>query len=148
MDVSDASENESVMIALLPMTSDWCKIDLPHLTLVYAGLKKDHSPGAFNDLAKDAAMIAMLSRPIFLRVMGVEIFGTDEKVKAFRLQPTPELMAMRRSVVGWNASQHPFNPHVTIGPQDTFVEHVPPALSFDRVMVGWGEDMLTFWLKR
>jgi 2'-5' RNA ligase len=148
MDASDASESEGVMIALLPMNSEWCKIALPHLTLVYAGVKSDLKPTDFNDLAKDAAMLAALSTGIGLRVLAKEQFGSNNEVDAFRLQPTTELWAMRRAVEKWNASQHPFNPHVTIGPTGTFVEIVPSAIYFDRLYVGWGDESLTFWLKR
>ena len=148
MDVSDASESEGVMIALLPANDDWCKIALPHLTLVYAGVKSELTPGDFSELAKDAAMLAALSRGIGLRVVAKEAFGSNGDVDAFRLQPTTELLAMRRSVEHWNKSEHPFNPHVTIGPAGTPVDVVPPAIYFDRVYVGWGDDSLTFWLKR
>ncbi len=43
---------DSVMVALLPTTSEWCHIELPHMTLVYAGEKKNLKATAFNDLAK------------------------------------------------------------------------------------------------
>lgn len=148
VDAADASESEGVMIALLPTNSDWCKIPLPHLTLVYAGVKSDLPPTAFNDLAKDAAMLAALSTGIGLRVVAKETFGSNGEVDAFRLQPTTELWAMRRAVERWNQSEHPFNPHVTIGPTGTFVEVVPNAIYFDRLYVGWGDESLTFWLKR
>jgi 2'-5' RNA ligase len=148
VDASDASESEGVMIALLPSSSDWCNIELPHLTLVYAGVKSDLKPTDFNELAKDTAMLAALSFGIGLRVIAREPFGVNGEVDAFRLQPTTELWAMRRAVEKWNASQHPFNPHVTIGPIGTFVEIVPRAIYFDRLYVGWGDESLTFWLKR
>jgi 2'-5' RNA ligase len=148
MDASDVSASEGVMIALLPSSSEWCKIELPHLTLVYAGSKNDLRPTDFNELAKDAAMLAALSFGIGLRVIAQEPFGTNGEVTAFRLQPTTELWAMRRAVEHWNKSEHPFNPHVTIGPVGTFVEVVPRAIYFDRVYVGWGEESLTFFLRR
>lgn len=152
MDVADASASESCMIALLPLTTDWCKIDLPHMTLVYGGLIADRKPTDFNEMAKDAAMLAMLTRPIQLRVTGVDVFGDNEsgKVNVLKLQPTSELWAMRRSVESWNESEHSFSPHATIGPAEDFVDRafLPPALYFDRIMVGWGDEQLTFWLKR
>lgn len=147
MDAADASPDDGVMIALLPMTDDWCKIDLPHMTLVYAGLKSDLQPNAFNELAKDAASIAMLSRNITLRVTGVEVFGDVEKVDVLRLQPTSELLAMRRMVEDWNASKHDFNPHCTIGPQGTYLPDVPRYIAFNRVYVGYGNENLTFLMK-
>jgi 2'-5' RNA ligase len=136
----------SVMIALLPITTDWCRIELPHLTLVYVGEIKDLKPTVFNELAKDASMLAMLSRPILLKVMGVEVFGDTERVNVLRLRPTPELWSMRRAVERWNGSKFSFNPHVTIGPMGTYTES-PGYLSFDRIMVGWGDEKLTFSLQ-
>ena len=148
MDASNASVKDGVMVALLPTTVDWCKTDLPHMTLVYAGVIDDLNPSAFNELAKDAATISMLCPPIGLRVLGVEVFGDEEKVNVLRLQPTSEVMAMRRIVERWNASVHDFNPHATVGSWNEGVDVVPDMLWFDRVYVGWGEQNLTFWLKR
>lgn len=147
MDVADATESQGVMLALLPTVTDWCKIDLPHMTLVYAGTKDQLPASAFNELAKDAAMLASLSTGIGLRVLARETFGAGE-VDAYRLQPTTELWAMRRAVEKWNKSEYPFNPHVTIGPVGTPVDIVPQGLYFDRLYVGWGDESLTFWLKR
>jgi 2'-5' RNA ligase len=134
----------SVMIALLPITTDWCSIDLPHLTLVYAGETKDLKPTMFNEMAKDASMLAVLSRPITLKVMGVEVFGDEEKVDVLRLQPSPELWSMRRVVEHWNASEFPFNPHATIGPAGMSSIDYPRYLAFNRILVGWGEEQLVF----
>lgn len=139
---------DSVMIALLPITNDWCQIECPHMTLVYAGETKDLQEGAFNELAKDACSLAMLSNYLYLRVMGIEVFGDEEKVDVLRILPSPELLAMRRAVESWNASAHPFRPHATIGPAGSFVGELPRHLVFDRIMVGWGDEQLTFWLKR
>jgi 2'-5' RNA ligase len=140
--------SDSVMIALLPITTDWCRIECPHLTLVYAGEVKDLKPTAFNELAKDAASLAMLSTPIMLKVTGVEVFGDEDKVNVLRLLPSSELWAMRRVVEHWNKSEYPFRPHATIGPANQFEANVPGYLAFDRIMVGWGEDKLTFWLRK
>ncbi len=143
--------SDSVMIALLPINSDWCRIELPHMTLVYAGKIEDLGPNAFNELAKDASMIAALSRPITLRNVGTEVFGgwpgDDGEVNVFRLEPSTELLAMRRTVERWNASEHPFNPHVTIGPVGSVVD-TPTHIAFDRVLVGWGNEYLTFSMRR
>jgi 2'-5' RNA ligase len=151
--MTDQTFKQSAMIALLPMTTDWCRIELPHLTLVYAGEIENHKPGAFNELAKDACSIAMLCRPLTLEVTGLEVFGNwtddpDDKVDVFRLRPNSELLAMRRMVEQWNQSEFPFNPHVTIGPTGQGVPERPRLLAFDRVLVGWGDEYLTFWLKR
>ncbi len=140
--------SDSVMIALLPITSDWCRIELPHLTLVYVGTTNELKSTVFNELAKDAASIAMLSNTIMLKVLGTEIFGDEDKVDALHLQPSPELLAMRRTVERWNGSEYPFNPHVTIGPTGSFNSSPTPSyLAFNRIMVGWGKESLTFWLK-
>ncbi len=65
----------SVMIALLPTTNEWCRIEVPHMTLVYVGEIEDLKPTVFNELAKDVSMLAALTNPITLKVMGVEILG-------------------------------------------------------------------------
>lgn len=139
---------DASMIALLPMTTDWCRQDLPHMTLVYAGPIEGQSPSMFNELAKDAASLAMLSRPLQLRVKGVEELGPEgERVDVLMLDPTPELLAMRHQVKGWNASEFKdFKPHATIGPVGSrnTLEYVPSALAFDRIYVGWGNESLTF----
>lgn len=140
----------SVMIALLPTTSDWCKIELPHLTLVYAGEVDTLRPGDFNSLAKEASSLAMVSHPLTLGVTGVEIFGDEEKVDALTFHPSQELLAMRAIVEDWNASEFPFNPHATIGPVETFrpsIVDIPSSLLFDKLMVGWGNDRLIFRLQ-
>ncbi len=151
--MEDGSPTSSAMIALLPITSDWCHIDLPHMTLVYAGEIKDLQSTDFNQMAKDAAALAMLSRPLTLQVLNREQFGnwsenSSDACDVYRLRPSSELMAMRHTVEGWNASEWPFNPHVTIGPPGTVVEMQPNYLAFDRVMVAWGQESLTFRLNR
>ena|SRR5688500_14144261 len=141
--------SDSIMVALLPVGTSWCKIDLPHLTLVFAGETKDHNPSDFNKLAKDAASIAMMSRPITLMVKEVETFGEEDKVDVLRLQSTSELEAMRHVVESWNRSEYPFRPHVTMGPVGTrmLVPVIPEVVTFDRIAAYWGDQCLTFWLK-
>lgn len=153
MDDNEQDHDESIMIALLPIVSDWCHIELPHMTLVFCGKMSDFEahPMAYNDMCKDAATIAMLSRPITLQVKSREKFGNwgDGEVDVFRLQATSELLAMRNIVDGWDQSEFPFNPHVTIGPVGSVVEVPPRYIAFDRIMVAWGRDQeLTFNMKR
>lgn len=136
--------SDSVMIALLPTNSDWSKIECPNLTLVYAGETKDLDITAFNELGKDASMLSMLSKPIILKVVGVEVFGDVDKVDVLRFRPTPELWSMRRAVERWNASEHPFKLHATIGPVGMSSMDYPAYITFDRIMVGWGDEKLTF----
>lgn len=147
----DQSSN-GVMIALLPVVNDWCKIDLPHMTLVYAGKVDEVSRDQFTEMAKDAADLALLSNPPYLRVKGVETFGKgdgdDPFVDVLTLIPTPELLAMRRAVQGWNASEFPFRPHCTIGPTGSFLEIRPTHIAFDRVLVAYGNESLTFNIRR
>lgn len=136
------------MVALLPITTDWSKLALPHMTVVYAGEVTDHYPTDFNVLAKTVASVAMEFHPIQLQVMGLDIFGPEEdRVEVIRLRPTPTLLAIHRRVMSWDQSNFPFNPHVTIGPIGSFSGELPPALAFDRIMVGWGEQQLNFWLR-
>lgn len=146
MDVSDAPASQGAMIAFLPVEASWCKLDLPHMTLVYAGTIDTLRPSDFNALAKDAAMIGMLFRPFALQVTHLDVFGDEEKVDVLRFRATPELIAARRTVEKWNASQHPFRPHATVGPAQSFVDmrDFPRMIGFDRIMVGWGDENLTF----
>lgn len=149
VDASDASANTGVMVAFLPTSSEWSSLELPHMTLVYAGTIEDRSPGDFNSLAKDAATIAMLHHPFALSVTGVEVFGDEEKVDVLRFRMTPELVAARRIVNHWNASQHPFRPHATMGPARGLPVNtleLPRVVGFDRIMVGWGDESITFKL--
>ena len=141
----------SVMVALLPTTTEWSKTALPHLTLVYAGEKSELKPTDFNELCKDAASIAMVNHPIQLMVDAPDIFGEQpERVDVLKLKPTHELMRMRQRLIHWNASTWPFTPHVTIGPVGSLEllgENIPPAIAFDRLLVSWGIEQITFWLK-
>lgn len=138
-----------VMIALLPISSDWCNIDLPHMTLVYSGKIEDHSPSDFNDMAKDAASIAMLAKPITLAVTGIKPMGPPEDVvAALMLRSTTELMAMRNFVERWDRSEYPeFVPHATIGPYPVSQPLDVGYVAFDRIMVSWGTERITFWLR-
>jgi 2'-5' RNA ligase len=153
-DPANEAASDSAMIALLPVTNDWCRQELAHLTLVYAGLVKDLKPTDFNELGKDASALSMLASPLMLRVTGVQVFGPDDdKVDVLTLQPSSELWAMRRAVEDWNQSQFEFSPHCTIGPSlgsppISYNQNIPSYLAFDRIMVAWGDDALTFWLTR
>lgn len=138
---------DSVMLALLPINSDWSRIELPHMTLVYAGLIQDLPATARNELAKDAASIAMFSRTLTLRVLGVQVFGDVDKVDVLKFQTTPELQDMRRTVEHWNASQFSFNPHATIGSTGMSISNVPGWVAFNRIMLGWGKEQMVFWFR-
>lgn len=138
---------KSVMVALMPTTTEWSHIKLPHLTLVYAGEMPDLKPTVFNELAKEASSIAMENAPMTLQVKGLGIFGSTDKVDVLRLKATLALQSMRRALEPWNASEHAFNPHVTIGPAGQFKTTIPKSITFNQIIVGWGDEILTFWLK-
>lgn len=147
--VTQAQVNDGIMVAALPVYTDWCKIDLPHMTLVYAGKTEDAQPGDFNDIAKDTASLAMLTRPFTLQVKGVETYGEgSEQVRALKFQPTTELLAIRRFLEKWNKSEYKdFNPHATIGPYaESTMDVFPRSLFFDRFIVQWGTEQIAFWL--
>lgn len=152
MNVADVSSSDGVMLAFLPTSSDWCKQDLPHMTLVYAGTTDKFSATDLNNLSKDAASLALLVNPFYLVVKGVQTFGSDnDQVKALAFQATPDLWAMRRYVEKWNKSQFPFNPHATIGPISSFSplsDPVPRAVQFDRLYLGFGDEGMAFNLRR
>ena len=146
---------QTVIVALLPQTDDWCKIDPAHLTLVMVGETSSLKKTLFSDLAKDAASVAMLSNPIMAKVLGVEVFGDDEPVDVLKIGSNPELLAIRNMLEDWDTSEFPFNPHVTIGPAGSWNPEwnsqsvpMPMYLIFDRISVMWGDQRITFWLKK
>lgn len=138
--------SQSVMIALLPTTTDWCKIDLPHMTLVYVGEIQDLRPIEQNEMSKMALSLALACKPLTLVVMGLDVFGDEDKVEVLRLRPDPELLAMRSMVEHWNGSEHPFNPHVTVGPIGSTGTQIPDSITFNRIAVGWGNSLLEYKL--
>lgn len=142
--------NDDIMIALLPMTSEWCSLELPHVTLIYGGKVADRPSTDFNEMAKSAMSLAMLTSPLTLFSMGVEQMGEPDKVvSVIRLRIDSKLMAMRNFLVEYDTSEYPeFKPHATIGPypMDKVVEPPPRALAFDRIGVFYGKECLTFWL--
>jgi len=138
--------SNSVMIALLPTTSYWCHIELPHLTLVYVGQIEDLTPVTHNELAKAAMSLAMMNHPFSLDVLDADILGDEDKVEVLLLRPSTSLLGMRQTVERWNASQYPFNPHVTVGPIGSLGDVLPQSITFDRIMVAWGDETLTYKL--
>lgn len=139
-----------VMIALLPVTTNWSTLDLPHMTLVYSGKIEDHKDSDLNTMAKDCSALAAISQPLTLLVTGIDILGPPEdKVSALMLRPTPELMGLRNFVEDWNLSEFKeFKPHCTIGPYPgkTVVEYTPTMLAFNRLLLAWGDQHFVFSL--
>ena len=140
----------SVMVALLPTTTEWSKLSLPHLTVVYAGEKPELKPTDFNYLAKRLSDVASEHYYVELAVNGLDVFGPEgDQVEVLKLRPNPELMAIRQRVVSWDKSTFPFTPHCTIGPIGSFVlgTEIPQTIVFDRIALVWGEEAITFNLK-
>ena len=140
--------SDGIMIAYLPIDGSWCKQPLPHMTLVYAGTLLEREYSDFNRLAKDAISVARLTSPFSLDVTGVEVFGDEEKVDVLRLSSTPELIRARQLVEHWNKSEFTeFKPHVTVGPTGSARGMLPTKLYFDRIMVAFGNEDMTFKLR-
>lgn len=144
--------DDGVMIALLPINADWSRLELPHMTLVYAGKVQDQRPSAFNDMAKDASALAAISSPITSKVMFTDVFGDgtmdSPRVDVLRLRNSPEIMAMRHYLEKWNDSEHDFNPHVTVGPAGEGDPGLVPAyIAFDKIAVVFGNQPLIFNLR-
>lgn len=153
----DNVTEKSVIVALLPQDDSWCKVEPAHLTLVYAGETDSLKSSVFNELAKDAASIGMLSNMVMAKVSGLAVFGENsDRVDVFRISSTPELLAMRKMLENWDVSEFEFNPHVTIGPEGSWNNNdwnsnsmpMPMYLVFDRISVFWGQDRLNFWLRK
>lgn len=140
---------DGIMLAYLPTDGSWCKQPLPHMTLVYAGTLQDRDYSAFNQLAKDAITVAKVTGPFSLDVTGVAQFGEDqEMVDVLTLSTFPDLIRARQLVEYWNMSSHPeFNPHVTVGPVGSARGRLPTQLYFDRIMVAFGNEDMTFSLE-
>lgn len=140
--------SDGVMIAYLPMDESWCRQDLPHMTLVYAGSVNDLKPTDYNALCKDALMVAKAGRGPTLDVTGVEVFGEgDEAVDVLELYPTPALLVARRLVEKWNGSQYKdFRPHATIGPVGSadLLSRIPTRITFPRLGVFFGDKKMVF----
>jgi 2'-5' RNA ligase len=163
--------SDGVMIAYLPENGAWCKQDLPHMTLVYAGTLEEFNPSDLNALGKDAISAARVTGPFSLPVTSVEQFGEDEEaLDVLVFYPTPQLILARNIVERWNKSQHAeFKPHAAIGPVGSAFsdkvgyvddgssaneyreydrryirQSLPDRLYFNRIAVCWGDKKLVF----
>jgi 2'-5' RNA ligase len=145
--------DDKVMVALLPIISDWANIEFPHLTLVYAGKKSELAPSDLDGLSKAALSIAMLGTPITLRTLMKDEFGEgtedNPKVDVLRFHPNLDLLKMRSIVQDWDASEFPFNPHLTVGPVGTWDFATSPVMvAFDVVCFSVGDERQDFRMSR
>jgi 2'-5' RNA ligase len=111
--------SDTAMIAFLPTNGSWCKQELPHMTLVFAGDIADRPTTEFNEMAKDAISAARIVRSFSLTVTGVETLGDEgEEADALIMFPTPQLLvAYNMLAPRWNKSEFSeYLPHATIGP--------------------------------
>lgn len=145
------SDNEdSIMIAFLPTYATWVKQELPHMTLVFAGLVSEAGPNLKRDMTLDTAMIAAVTPKFSLLSLGVDQFGEGmERVDVLRLLKTTPLEAVRRMVERHNKSQYTdYKPHITIGPVGSAAEsYLPEGVTFDRILLAWGDEHLVFFLR-
>lgn len=138
--------SNGVMLAYLPTNTDWCKQDLPHMTLVYCGTTDDLQPSDQNSLAKDCLSAARITGAFALPVTGVEVFGeAGQEVDVLTLYSSREVLLARQLVEKWNASQFKdFKAHATIGPKGSAAGTLPMVLFFDRLMLAWGDQQMIF----
>lgn len=162
---------DGVMIAYLPENGAWCKQDLPHMTLVYAGTLDEFDPSDLNALGKDAITAARITGPFSLPVVSVEELGEGiDAVDTLVFYPTPQLLVARSMVMHWNKSKFTeYKPHATIGPagsaysdkvsyvddgsdgseyrsydRNVKAESLPDRLYFNRIAVVHGNQKLIF----
>ena len=145
----------SVIVALIPQDDSWCKVEPAHMTIVYVGETLELKVNKFNELAKDISSIALLTNPIMAKVIGTDVFGDQEKVDVLLISSTPEILSVRRMLESWDTSEFPsFEPHMTIGPAGITMgwelsqTPLPMFVCFDRIMLLWGTERLTFWLRK
>lgn len=141
-------QGNSIMVAVLPQSAEWCKLELPHTTIVYGGEVASSKPTMFNELAKLASTVAETTSEFLVKVTGVQTFGEEEKVSVLVLEKTEGLRRLRRLFEKWDDSDFStYRPHATIGQEGTKINPVPMYLVFDRLAVVWGDQILSFRLK-
>lgn len=139
--------SDQAMICFLPANAPWVQQPLPHMTLVFCGNINDLQPTDFNTLGKDAISVGQMMSAFTLQVVQLDQFDEGiDAVDVLTLYPSPSLLVARRFVEKWNKSEHPFTPHVTIGPAGSAKGELPTSVFFDRVAVAWGGKLLTFQL--
>ncbi len=141
--------NDTVMIALLPKEAPWCKIELPHLTLVYGGKTFDAPIGFEGTIAKMGKTLSEGFYPQLVKVLWHSVFGEtpDDLVDVFEVAISPDLRAMRKLVEPANRSEYTnFAPHVTVGPKGSYHmgDPMPETILFDRLHVLYGTKDTTY----
>lgn len=146
------SVDDKVMVALLPIFSDGMQVDYPHLTLVYAGSVDSLSTSDLDGLGKAALSMALMSHPVTLRTLVKDVYGEgiedNPKVDVFRFHPNLDVLKMRMLLQDWDASKFPFNLHITVGPEGSWVGEVPRLMAFDKVAFVVGTNRQEFQLSR
>ena len=139
--------SQSVAVMLLPTWTEWSTLKLPHLTLVYVGEIPNLSNTVRGELMREAQRISVQQAVLALDVTGRDVFGDEHKVDVLTFPLTPALARARMRLERFNASQYPFKPHATVGPQGSIL-NVPYTnrITFDRIAVGWGEDRTVYRL--
>ena len=142
--------SESSMVALLPVETDWCRIELPHLTVVYLGNTFELPTSTKNELLKTVAAFSFDYGPLEIPTTGINVFGeAPDEVEVITLTKTKELSQMRDSVARWNASRYKdFKPHCTVGPIGSIVGNIPQKIVFDRVALFFGAEPIIHWLNK
>jgi len=145
-----ADHSNSVMIALLPKSSEWARVKYPHLTLVFCGKKDEMSATNFSDMVKDASALSATSSVVRLESLGTDVFGKGDAespyVEVLKFKHTAQLWGMRRFVERWDKSEFDFNPHVTVGPPGTMFA-APHSVFFTSLCVKWGNESIDFSLR-
>lgn len=137
------------MVALLPVEASWCKIDIPHVTIIYLEDVDNLEKGAFYEISKKVSSIALATSIFSEKVIGVKIFGEEEKVDVLELQKGRQLLEFKELLDRWDSGTFPeFRPHATIGKMgSTEPLSIPLILTFDRIAIGWGDDYFVFRFK-
>lgn len=138
--------SNSGMIALLPSASSWFQVKLPHLTLAYLGEIDRLSPSVRNEATKAILTIGHSFPPVTVPLVARELLGPEAPVDALVFQPNDALLEIRKRVEEWNVSDYVFKPHVTIGDQGVSIVDAPEFLTFNRILLSWGDDNVSFKL--
>ena len=142
------THTEHVMVALVPTEIYWSTLEYPHLTLVYVGKTIDQPSYVHNELLKLANVIANANPPFYAKVVGTDIFGPeDDLVDVILIEQSPRLLLMRAALEQYNGSEYKeFKPHCTIGPVGSKRNNIPELINFDKIVVAWGDNRMSYQL--